>query len=115
MTGADSISYTIWELDSTHPEVAEHVREGLRQIFDPELGMNVIELGLIREVSIIDDSMHIKMILTTPFCPYAPVLLETTRSKSEELANTPTTIELGMEPWDPSMMEGGAAAAWGFY
>ena len=115
MTGEDAGPQTIWELDTTHPEVAEHVREGLREILDPELGMNVIELGLIREVSIRDDAMHIKMILTTPFCPYAPALLEATRSKSEELANTPTTIELGMEPWDPSMMEGGASAAWGLY
>jgi metal-sulfur cluster biosynthetic enzyme len=115
MTGEDASPQTLWQLDSTHPEVAARVREGLREIIDPELEMNVIELGLIREISINDNAMHMKMILTTPFCPYAPALLEMTRSKSEVLADTPTTIELGMEPWDPSMMEGGAAAAWGLY
>ena len=115
MTEEEAIPQLIWELDSTHPEVAQTIRKGLREIIDPELGLNVIELGLIREVSFDDGAMHIKMILTTPFCPYAPELLEATRSKSEELANIPTTIELGMEPWDPSLMEGGAAAAWGLY
>jgi metal-sulfur cluster biosynthetic enzyme len=55
------------------------------------------------------------MIMTTPFCPYAPALLDMTRSKAEKILGQPTTIDLGMEPWDPSMMEEGAAAAWGFF
>ncbi len=55
------------------------------------------------------------MIMTTPFCPYAPALLEMTRKKGESTLERPTTIELGADMWDPSMMEEGAGAEWGFF
>ncbi|MEW6566712.1 MAG: metal-sulfur cluster assembly factor [Chloroflexota bacterium] len=105
----------IWEADSTHPDKASHIREALRQVVDPEIGLSVIELGLVRQVSIADGEARLKMILTTPFCPYGPALLEMARSKAEQASGLATRIELSPEMWDPSMMEEGAAAAWGFY
>lgn len=115
MSDEASASKIVWEADSTHPELAEQVRQALREVVDPELGLNVIELGLIRNLTISDDEIHINMILTTPFCPYGPALLEMTRTKGEEGAGLPATIELGMEPWDPAMMEEGVGADWGLY
>ena len=106
---------TIWELDSTDPEKATDVREALRSVVDPEIGLSIIELGLVRDLSIADGSLRLRMILTTPFCPYGPALLEMTRAKAQESSGMPTTIELGIDMWDPSMMEEGAGAAWGFY
>lgn len=91
------------------------VREALRSVIDPEIGMNVIELGLIRHIEIADDTSHIVMIMTTPFCPYAPQLLEQTRRTAQDYLGVPTTIEMGMEMWDPSMMEEGAASDWGLF
>ena len=111
----ESASRLIWEAESTHPHEAEVIREALRSVIDPEIGLNVIELGLVRELRIMDDSQHLKMIMTTPFCPYAPALLESTRAKAEQAGGLPTTIEFGMDPWDPSMMEDGAGAAWGLF
>lgn len=111
----EGVPRTIWEADSTHPSQSIAVREALRDVVDPEIGLNIIELGLVRELSISDEGQMIKMILTTPFCPYGPALLEMARAKAEEASGLPTTIEVGMEPWDPSMMEEGAGAAWGFY
>lgn len=105
----------IWEIDSTHPIKAEEVRQALRQVLDPELGMSIIDLGLVRGVSMDDDHLEVKMILTTPFCPYGPALLESARSKAEEVAGIPTTIELGMKMWEPSMMEDSVAAEWGLF
>jgi len=105
----------IWEFDSTHPTLAEDLRSGLREVVDPEIGLNIIELGLIREVRMEQDTLHLKMILTTPFCPYAPAMIEMTRKKAEEAANSEVLVELGMEMWDPSMMEEGAGAAWGLF
>jgi metal-sulfur cluster biosynthetic enzyme len=61
------------------------------------------------------DKANISMIMTTPFCPYAPALLEMTRKKAEETIQMPTTIEMGMEMWDPSMMEEGTGADWGLF
>lgn len=105
----------IWELDSTHPDLALEVRESLREVMDPEIGLSVIELGLIRQASSSDSELNVEMIMTTPFCPYAPALLEATRSKAQEASGMETTIEMAMDPWDPSMMEEGAGSEWGIF
>lgn len=93
----------------------EGLYEALRSVIDPEIGMNIIELGLVRDVEIGDDKAHVVMIMTTPFCPYAPQLLEQTRRTAQEYLSRPTTIEMGLEMWDPSMMEEGAADDWGLF
>ena len=108
------ISKTAWQTYSTHPELVDRLEKELREVVDPEIGMNIIELGLVRDVLVEDDMAKLTMILTTPFCPYGPAMLEMTRSKASEAAGKPAVIELGMEMWDPSMMEEGAGAAWGF-
>lgn len=114
MTNDNEIK-TIWQADSTHPSLAAELREKLREITDPELGLNIIQLGLVRDVIIDSESVTVNMILTTPYCPYGPALLEMSRKKVEEIVNKPTTIEYSMEAWDFSMMEDGAAEEWGFF
>ena len=111
----ESTANVLWELDSTHPTQAELLRDGLREVIDPELGLSIVELGLIREASMEDEHIVVTMILTTPFCPYGPALMESARSKAEEVTSTPARIQFGVETWEPSMMEGGADAAWGLY
>ena len=96
-------------------EKEELVRNALREVIDPEIGLNVVELGLVRELDIHDDHAHIKMIMTTPFCPYAPYLLEAARVRTQEVLGVPTTIEVGMEIWDPSMAEEGVLSDWGLF
>lgn len=105
----------VWQAETTHPELAAAVKESLREVVDPEIGLSVIELGLVRDITIDSEKSHIKMILTTPFCPYGPALLEMTRQKAEQALGLPTTIEVGMEMWDPTMMEEGAGAEWGLF
>jgi len=89
--------------------------EALKRVVDPEIGLNVVELGLIRELEIAEESAHIVMILTTPFCPYGPQLMEQTRATVEMELSSPTTIEMGSQMWDPSMMEEGAGGDWGLF
>ncbi|GAB4510376.1 MAG: metal-sulfur cluster assembly factor [Anaerolineae bacterium] len=101
--------------DQTVQSKEEGLYEALRVVIDPEIGMNVIELGLIRNVDLHPDRAHVTMIMTTPFCPYAPQLLEQTRRTAQEYLQVPTTIEMGLEMWDPSMMEEGAADDWGLF
>jgi metal-sulfur cluster biosynthetic enzyme len=96
-------------------EKIDGVYGALRTVVDPEIGMNVIELGLIRDVQLTEKNAHLVMIMTTPFCPYAPQLLEQTRRTAQDFLGLPTTIEMGMEMWDPSMMEDGAASDWGLF
>lgn len=105
----------IWQLDSTNPELVEAVTDAMREIVDPEIGLNIIQLGLIRDVRLEEGSAVVKMILTTPFCPYGPAMLESTREKAEGALNVPTQIDLGMDMWDFSMMEEGLGEDWGLY
>jgi metal-sulfur cluster biosynthetic enzyme len=90
-------------------------REGLREVLDPEIGLNVVELGLVKDIQVYEDRAHLIMLMTTPFCPYAPQLLEAARRKVQEVLGVPTTIELGMDPWDPSMAEDGVLNDWGLF
>jgi metal-sulfur cluster biosynthetic enzyme len=105
----------IWDAETDNPDLAEKVKEGLAEIVDPEIGLNVIQLGLIRNVHIEPDNAVVKMILTTPFCPYGPAMIEAIRQKAESVLNRPTNIDLGMDMWDFSMMEEGLGADWGLY
>jgi metal-sulfur cluster biosynthetic enzyme len=105
----------IWQADEANAPQAEAVREALREVVDPEIGLNIIELGLIRDVNIEPDKTEVKMILTTPFCPYGPALLEETRKKVTGVSGVPTVIEMGTEMWEPAMMEEGAGADWGLF
>jgi metal-sulfur cluster biosynthetic enzyme len=115
MTEQNSKSKVTWQAEATHPELTDTFREKMREVIDPEIGLNVIELGLIRDLKLEDDHAEVNMILTTPFCPYGPAMLEMARKKAEEALDLPATIEMGMEMWDPSMMEEGAGAEWGLF
>jgi metal-sulfur cluster biosynthetic enzyme len=105
----------IWDIESTNPELVEPLAEELKKVMDPEIGLNVLELGLVRNVAIIDGEGKLLMIMTTPFCPYGPALLETTRIQAEIGLKLPTSVTLGYEPWDPSMMDENARLDWGFF
>lgn len=96
-------------------ELEDQVREALRQVIDPEIGMDVVTLGLVRDLQIEEDNIHTIMILTTPFCPYGPQIMEQVRRTAGEAASRKSTIEMGLEIWDPSMMEEGAGDDWGLF
>ena len=89
------------------------VLEALRGVIDPEIGLNVVELGLIRDLEVENGHTKITMILTTPFCPYASVLIESVRVKTEEVLKRPASIDLALDPWDFSMLEEGVDLGWG--
>lgn len=104
-----------WQAQTTHPDLIEPFKAKMREVVDPELGLDIIALGLVRDLKIEDQSAEIKMILTTPFCPYGPAILDMSRQKAEEALGLPVTVELGLEMWDFSMMEEGAMPDWGMW
>ena len=104
-----------WQIKEEKPNLVPLLDDAFRQVMDPELGLNIMELGLVRDVQLKEDSAHVVMIMTTPFCPYAPAILESARAKAESALNIPTTIEMGMQMWDPSFMEEGVGADWGLF
>ena len=93
----------------------EEILEALRGIIDPEIGLNVVELGLIRDLEVNDELIKITMILTTPFCPYGPAMIEQVRLTASQVVSEDIEIEIGNELWDPSMMEEGAGGDWGLF
>ena len=111
----ETINEIKWTIHETHPDVVKQAREKLSEVVDPEIGMNIIQLGLIRDVEIENGIGRLKMILTTPFCPYGPAMIEMTKAKAVEGLNMPVNIEMGMDMWDFSMMEDPSALDWGMY
>ena len=104
-----------WTIHTTPPEMVQQARASLSEVVDPEIGMTIIQLGLVRDIEIENGMARLKMILTTPFCPYGPAMIEMTKAKATEGLNMPVTVEMGMDMWDFSMMEDPSALDWGMY
>lgn len=94
-------SYPIVEPGSTE----EQIKGALRQIYDPEIGLEVVQLGLIREIGLQSNPAEIKMMLTTPFCPYGGWLIQQVKDVSESIIGRPVKIDVLPDLWDPNMME----------
>ncbi len=56
------------------------IRDALRQVIDPELHHDVVELGFIQEIEIVDDYVHLDIQLTTPNCPFANQIVDQMRT-----------------------------------
>ena len=80
------------------------VRSVLETVMDPELGLSVIDLGLIREIHFLDGRTLIRMMLTTPFCPYAPQMMADVRQAAESAVSQPADVEMLPDAWSPDMM-----------
>lgn len=86
----------------------EIVRKALRQVKDPELGLNIIDIGLIYDVTVIGDGdVNVKMTLTSPGCPSGAEMMEDARQVVEQLEGVRSAnIELVWEPyWTPEKMD----------
>lgn len=89
----------------------------LRLVYDPEIPVNIYELGLIYDIDIDDEkNVKIKMTLTAPNCPAADFILEDVRMKVESIEEVKSVdIELVFEPeWDKDMMSEEAKLELGF-
>jgi len=77
------------------------ILDALRSVVDPEIGMNVVELALIKQIILGTDSTEIKMILTTPFCPYAGSMINQVKEQVESVVEHDVKVTLLAERWDP--------------
>lgn len=111
----DSKNEIVWSIHQTNPELVQKVRTKLSEVIDPELGFDIIQLGLVRDFCMEDGTGIVKMILTTPFCPYGPEIIEMTKIKAGVALGEPVKVEMLPEIWDPSMMEDPTMMDWGLY
>ena len=77
------------------------ILDALREVVDPEIGMNVVELALIKQIIIGEAESEVKMILTTPFCPYAGSMIAQVKEQAESVLDHPVKVTLLAERWDP--------------
>ena len=97
--------------------IEERIVEVLRTVYDPEIPVNVYDLGLIYKIDLSDDgTLDIDMTFTAPSCPAADFILEDVRTKVEAVNGVASaTINMVFEPeWDKSMMTEEARVELGF-
>ena len=95
----------------------EIVRKALRQVKDPELGLNIIDIGLVYDVAVsAEGAVHVKMTLTSPGCPAGPEIMGDAKQTVEALEGvTAVEVELVWEPyWTPEKMDPRVKAFMGF-
>jgi metal-sulfur cluster biosynthetic enzyme len=95
----------------------EIVRKALRQVKDPELGLNIIDIGLVYDVLISpENDVTVRMTLTSPGCPSGPEIMQDAKLVVEELEGVNSaTVELVWEPyWTPDKMDPRVKAFMGF-
>jgi metal-sulfur cluster biosynthetic enzyme len=92
---------------------ANEIRKGLRDVIDFEIGLDVVSLGMIRDVNTEGDTVTITMILTSPMCPMASFMMNQVKERASELTDNPVEVVMGKELWKPDMMEQEAREALG--
>ena len=95
----------------------ETLVSALRTVKDPELNVNVIDLGLIYSIQTHDDQVDIEMTLTTPACPVGPEMLRNAVTALESVPGVAkANVRLVMSPpWSPDKMTDAARDELGFY
>ena len=94
----------------------EEVMEALREVEDPELGMDIVELGLLYDVAIEDSKVHIKHSLTSMGCPAGPMIQEGIYDAVQSVPGVDAVeVELTWDPpWTPEKMSEDAKFILGF-
>ena len=95
----------------------ESLLNALRTVKDPELNVNVIDLGLIYSIQTHDDQVDVEMTLTTPACPAGPEML---RNAERALEAVPGVVKANVRlvmspPWSPEKMTDAARDELGFF
>ena len=97
--------------------IEERIVDVLKTVYDPEIPVNIYDLGLIYKIDVQDDAnVEIDMTFTAPSCPAADFILEDVRQKVDALENVKSAnVNLVFEPvWDQSMMTEEARVELGF-
>jgi metal-sulfur cluster biosynthetic enzyme len=91
--------------------------DALRGVYDPELYLDVVSLGLVYDVRAEDGTVVVEMTMTTPGCPASEVLPDMARAAIVDAVDGAVEVEVRVvwdPPWSPAMIDEDAAAALGF-
>lgn len=105
-------------MENSELEMQERVIEVLKTVYDPEIPVNVYDLGLIYRIELSEDNtvLDVDMTLTAPNCPAADFIVEDVRQKLETITGIEKVeVSLVFEPeWDKNMMSEEAKMELGF-
>ncbi|MDQ6694245.1 MAG: iron-sulfur cluster assembly protein [Chloroflexota bacterium] len=116
---ADAEAATIGTTNTTATGTTEDdVRETIRnEVYDPELGLNIVDLGLIYDITVANNKTDITMTLTSPGCPVGPELITNVRrslARYEDVEEVDVHLVFS-PPWHPSMMSEEAKDELGYF
>jgi metal-sulfur cluster biosynthetic enzyme len=95
----------------------ERVREALRSVDDPEVGMNIVDLGLVYRVDIAPDLVRVELTMTTPACPMGDLITENADRAVRAALPDSVAVEVALvwdPPWTPELMSESARQTFGW-
>ena len=104
-------------LDTPAQQEQDQVRDMLRKVVDPEVGINIVELGLIYRIESMPAHVLIEMTMTSPACPMGDLIEDDARKELARGLPPGRQVELRLvwePPWDPSMMSESARTHFGW-
>jgi metal-sulfur cluster biosynthetic enzyme len=93
------------------------VREALRQVDDPEAGMNIVDLGLVYGIDVAAHAVHVDLTMTTAACPMVDMIADQARDVIAAIVPAGTTVDVQLvwdPPWTPDKMTGVAKEHFGW-
>ena len=93
------------------------IREALRQVEDPEAGMNIVDLGLVYLIEVVADAVRVDMTMTTAACPMADMMMGQARDAIAAIVPLRTAVDIQLvwdPPWTPDKMTGVAREHFGW-
>lgn len=95
-------------IKTNHPEQCTRATEALKEVIDPEIGLNIVDLGLVYRIDFLEEEKRISldMTLTTQFCPMGEAITDSTREAMQESFPEHTIdLDLVFDPrWDPQLI-----------
>lgn len=96
---------------------ADSLREALTRVLDPEVGMNIVDLGLVYAIRVADGRIEADITMTTPSCPMGSMIADEARGVLDAAVPAGTVVAVNLvwdPPWDPSMMSERARERFGW-
>jgi len=95
----------------------EKIREALRSVDDPEVGMNIVDLGLVYRIDITPERVRVELTMTTPACPMGDLITENARRAVGAALPESVAVDVALvwdPPWTPDMMSESARQTFGW-
>ena len=95
----------------------ERLREALCSVDDPEVGMNIVDLGLVYRIDIAPDRVRVELTMTTPACPMGELITDNARRAVCAAVPEGVAVDVALvwePPWTPDMMSDSARQTFGW-